>query len=236
MKRRHHGSSSRGEHQEVLDLLPWYLNATLEEAEARRVEAHLGGCVECAEELARCRRLAAAVREAGEVAPSPHPAGFARLMARIDAAEAGGVGGALRRRLGAGWRRLSEPLWRAPAGVRWALAAELAAIGLLAALLLRPAPAPPALYRTLSDPVAAATSAQPRLRVVFADDVTEGEMRRLLLGIRAEIASGPSPFGAYTLVLPAGGAGDPLAEVVAHLRAQDKVRFVEVIAEGGGGP
>ena len=45
---------------EASDRLPWYLNGSLEAREREDVEAHLGGCAACGEELARTRKLSEA--------------------------------------------------------------------------------------------------------------------------------------------------------------------------------
>ena len=77
-------------HQEVWELLPWYVNRTLDAQELAQVEQHLARCPACQEEVTRCHHIATAVRFVEEPAPSPSPARFALLMAQIDAAEAVG--------------------------------------------------------------------------------------------------------------------------------------------------
>jgi hypothetical protein len=98
------------------------------------------------------------------------------------------------------------------------------------AVLLGAASAPPRApgFRTLS--AAEAGSATPALRIVFAPDCSEAEMRRLLLEVRAEIVAGPSPLGAYTLALRPLPVGESPEAVVELLRARPAVRFVEPIA------
>jgi Putative zinc-finger len=82
------GHDDESRHESVWLLLPWYANGTLEAGERREVDEHLAACSRCREELGRCGDLAAALRSTPESAPSPHPIQLARLVARIEAAEA----------------------------------------------------------------------------------------------------------------------------------------------------
>lgn len=212
---------SRGErlHQRVWDLLPWYVNGTLPDGERRRVEDHLSGCARCREELAACQGAGEAVRRQEVTAPSPHPAQLARLMARIDEEE----------NVLHGLRALFAAT---PRAVRFALAAQLAVVLLLAgALLWRPEPAPAPLFQTLSSPEPGAEAgAAARLRVVFAEATTEKEIREVLLKVRGQVVGGPSPFGVYTVEVPA--SPDPVESVLAHLRSQKGVSLAEPVAGG----
>src|SRR5262245_30622742 len=141
-------------HQRIWELLPWYVNGTLLESEREKVEEHLAGCSRCQTEVEACRRTAQAVRNLGEVAPSPHPVQFQRVLARLGEAEtAGRERSDRRRRPGASLRSGSRPLWMA-------LAAQAAVILVLAGMLvwnrLHAAPEAalspqPVVYRTLSD-------------------------------------------------------------------------------------
>jgi hypothetical protein len=205
-------------HQRVWDLLPWYANGTLEEGERWTVEEHAAGCERCRGELESCRQLGEAVRRSEEAAPSPHPARLARLMDRLDESSSFAA-------------RLRGLFAVTPGPVRWVLAAQLAALLLLVAgwswTRTSAPPAPQAAYRTLSDP-APQPSSTVRVRVVFAEDATERQIRGVLLAIGGQLAGGPSPLGAYTVELPAGQ--DPLPVVLAHLRNRPEVSFAEPVA------
>jgi len=232
-EREDHGERS---HQRVWELLPWYVNGSLAQPERERVEAHLAACRRCEEEARACRRTAAEIAGAGEVAPSPHPIQFQRVLARIEESERE------ERRHGGGWRLLApfRALVQAtPRPLRGALVAQAAVIFLLVGFLawgsLRPGSpssgSSPAVYRTLSDPAPAPVPTF-RLRVMFSPKATEREIRGLLLGIRGEITAGPSPLGLYTVEVPA--AGDPAAGVLARLRSEPQVTFAEpVVGESG---
>src|SRR6185503_8889039 len=76
-------SSLEAVHERVQELLPWYVNGTLDEREAREVERHLFSCPGCEKEAAQCRALAAAV-SAPETEPwSPPDAHLERMLARL---------------------------------------------------------------------------------------------------------------------------------------------------------
>lgn len=211
-------------HQRIWESLPWYVNRTLPPEEAAAVAEHAAACERCRDEIEACRSLAQAVVEAGELAPTPHPVRLTRLLRRIDEHEAGrgrpGIPGiaALLGRL----RALAAPAARP---LPWMLAAQLAVLVLIGALLLWPHQEPQ--FSTLSAP-AVAPVPQVSLRVVFNRQATEEEIRRLLLSVRGEITGGPSPFGVYTVAVP---AGDPLTEVLAHLRRAPAVELAEKAVE-----
>jgi len=221
-------------HERIWDLLPWYVNGSLAERESERVEAHLAVCARCQEEEGICRRTAEGVKSAGEVAPSPHPVQFQRMLARIDESER-------EERARAAWWKRGEPfrslVEATPGPLRGALVAQAAIVILLIGVLawrelhVRPAtsPAPPAVYTVLSDP-AQAPQASVGLRLMFAPQTSEREIRGLLLGIRGQITAGPSPLGVYTVEIPAGS--DPMNVILARLRSESQVMFAEPVVDG----
>ena len=98
-------------HQRVAELVPWYVNGSLEPGERDLVARHADECSACRAELEQERRLAAACRELDPPAPALHPAQVARLLARLPRSR---------------WQEL--PRW-----ARRLVAAQAAAVVLLAA-------------------------------------------------------------------------------------------------------
>jgi hypothetical protein len=219
-------------HLRVWDLLPWYANGTLEAGEQEIVEGHLAGCPVCRHEAESCRQLRHAMRQAEEALPSPHPVQLERLLARLD--EPGLEAVESERQPG----RLSGLLAATPRPVRWALAAQLVVLLSLAVMQAQrstsaPAPArrarPAAEYITLER--AAPPPSGPQIRLVFAENATERQIRDLLLRIGGHLAGGPSPLGTYTVQIGDRAAGmDSLDFVLSYLRAQPSVRFAQPVA------
>lgn len=220
-------------HRRTWELIPWYVNDTLDPAERDRVETHLATCAACRAEVELCEKLVAAGGRPEDLAPAPHPAQIDRLVERIAAEEPESA--APGRVVGPS--RLSRPVYRLAAAIV-ILAAGAAGYLLGSAPLAGPRIDRPAEYRTLSRPdeAAAVTPDAPTLRVVFAPETPEREMRRILLDVGGEILGGPSRLGAYTVrpgVVEEGA--DPLTVVIHHLRSQPEVLLVEPVPGGAPG-
>jgi hypothetical protein len=220
-------TSPDSRHRQVWELLPWHVNGTLEGAELDAVRAHLASCEACREEVARCRDLAVAVQSSPAAAWRPSRERLTRLLERIDRIEAEGEGAGWRQWLGARAASLRDALRSAPLPMRWALAGQGALVALLGAIVIWQAAAGggPG-YRTLAGSGFEARRGQPQILLVFAEDVTEAEMRALLGRIKGTVVGGPSPAGAYTVEVP--GPSDQAA-ALDSLRASAKVRLAEPV-------
>jgi anti-sigma factor RsiW len=186
------------------ELLPWYVNGTLDERERSLVEEQLARSAALREELDWLRRLDRDLDETVHV-PSGD-LGLARLMTRIEAQRAGQV---------VPLRRKERPRWFAPALALAAslLIAQTLVIGVLLSEregVLRPASGPAQAQGAL-------------LQVQFRADATEVQIRRLLLEIGGEIVGGPGSLGIYTVRVPAQEAETAL------LRLRGETGLVEAV-------
>jgi hypothetical protein len=87
LKRMVTGISVMGkEHIATLELLPWYVNDTLEGKDLELVLKHLDGCRDCQAERDRLYELQALVEESDDT-PTDHEMSFRRTMRRIEASE-----------------------------------------------------------------------------------------------------------------------------------------------------
>ena len=213
-------------HQDILELLPWFVNGTLGNAETALVEAHMHSCADCVRALEQCRVLASAVaQEADTNTWQPSATHFANLMRQVDADSAA-------RNPARGWLEKMQDafawLGATPAPARWALGIQ-GALVLMLGVGLWMEPVERDFYQTMSSAAPRAGADRTLLKIVFADDITEKELRGLLQGINAEIAAGPSAIGVYTVRMSKSGTPDSGQQAVLTLRAHPKVRLAEEI-------
>jgi hypothetical protein len=113
--------------------------------------------------------------------------------------------------------------------VRWTMAAQGAFVVVLAVALVvveMEAPDEGALYQTFSTPDATTQSAG-QIRLVVDDQITERELRELLLTIDATIVQGPTRMGVYTLALKQPGDVELSLQT---LRSNSRVKLAEPLA------
>src|SRR5262249_61021434 len=132
------------------------------------------------DEVVRCRTHPTAVRTAEAAASAPSPEHLARLIERIDRGDASAAPERWRIRVREWIEEIRLTFQQTPSLFRWALAAETAAIVLLAAAIIFQGSVGPSFYRTLSDPGKGLEPGRVHVQVVFADDITEREIRTLL--------------------------------------------------------
>ncbi|HEX2492845.1 MAG TPA: zf-HC2 domain-containing protein [Steroidobacter sp.] len=212
-------------HEECWERIPWIANRTLDERGYARIEAHLRSCRECREELELQQRVRAAMRSEEAIVLAPHK-GLQKLMQRIDAAQ-----------MEESTPPPAQQNPRAPQRNRrwgrWA-ALAVAAQGLLLAVLFgaswraREEALEAPRFQTLTTP-SGDVAAGAVIRVVFEAGASVDEMNAALRSIDAQIVSGPSEAGVYTLALATDRQADDerIDAALARLRADPRVLFAE---------
>ena len=214
--------NTAAEHQEIGELLPWFVNGRLSEADHQRVDAHLRVCEACSDELAAQRRIYGVMSVDAGVERMP-TAGLKRLRLRIESLDEAGPAPAAPDEVA----RSDAPAASSSRQRRGAIAASIAmtAVGALAALLWnqherRIAPA----YYTVT--TTAPQPANTAIRAVFAPTATLSELQELLDDAHLKIVSGPTEAGVYSLAM----SGSPSADwSLRRLRGHDVVRFAESV-------
>jgi hypothetical protein len=194
------------EHRSAQELLPWFVNGTLDAAEAARVGEHVAQCTACQADVAAQTQWRAVSFVGAPRADVDH--GWAALRTRLD-------GDAAPRRRGAvfAW-------WRH--ALQLAVAAQAAVI-LVMAFALVSLLTPPEPFRALGSAAAVDANAI----VVFRADATQAETSAALRAAGARIVGGPTGADAYLLRLP-----EPAAPALARLRDERAVVSVEALQGG----
>ncbi len=199
-------------HEQVQQLLPWYVNGTLDAGETAMVDAHLAECAECRADLAAERVLA---REVAAL-PIDVEHAWSALSDRIDAAGPP--------------RRLAEsvPFLHRKVAMGWALGGPLAAAAAVAfAVAMVPRASPPAAttYRALGS----APTAEPgNALVMFRPDTRDSDLRAALTKAGARLVDGPTASGAYVVRI----APDKRGQAIQGLRAAPQIVLAEPIDPG----
>jgi hypothetical protein len=211
-------------HARMVEMLPWYVNGTLDARARQEVLDHLRHCDACREEIELHGMLRDQLRQSAQP-PLASLASLDRLMARIEAYETAPTRRWLRR-LG-GWFK-GGVLERT---VIVQAAAIVMLVGIVAWLVTRPEP--PAEYRTLGAPIGWQDTDGPVLQVELHDSLTTAQLQVLLQQVNGSLVHGPSPSGVYRIQLKAG-EGEPAqstAELAAWLSAQPGVVRAEPIGD-----
>lgn len=183
--------------KDISELLPFYLNGTLGDAEKAAVERALAADAGLRTELSALRALQSAVRSQ-DPGRGPGELGLARLKREIGPA--------------------ARPVWMTRGGAlaaAFALGAILSAAGM--SLLTEEVGGT---FRQAGGPVAG-----PQLVVGFRPEATVAEMSDLLLSQDATIEDGPSALGLYRVTVPEGS--DPAQVAGALVAADKIVESAE---------
>lgn len=171
------------------EMLPWYVNGTLGAEDRVLFEAHLAEHPQARAEVEWYRSLA---RRMQDNAPKvPETIGLAQVLSRIGAERP-----SLAQRIGAFLGSLA-----ARPGVAFA---GLALIVVQAGVIVHMAAAPQDDGSELRAVSATPTQARPLLKINFAPDAREADIRHLLISVQGRLVGGPGQLGDYFVAVPAG--------------------------------
>ena len=215
-------------HTDAWLMLPWLANGRLSVAERLRLEAHVHGCTQCAQELVLQRRLCEVLTEPERVTYAPGPS-FRKLMDRIDGRTPAAATAPRASWLGSLAIR-SRAAWRPP-GLAWA-ASFVVLAGLLGVAATTYRWSQP-LYITHT--LKPAASAAPVLHVAFVPSLSIAGVGEALRSAGARIVEGPDASGIVGVAplapsADAAGTSEELRTLAARLRADARVRWVQPLA------
>lgn len=197
-------------HDDVLELLPWFVNESLGERERQRVLTHLRDCPECRRERDELQALAQLVGEDDGSADADYRFAFRKLIRRIEAAEAN-------RESTRDFGRSSP--WRRAVPWFGAAASVLVAV-LLVAVMNGESGESENEFRTLFAPKTVQPEGIPhRVALTFEQPLAPETLRQALIETRSTIVSGPDDLGIYVVEV----------EVPAHLTDTEFLDSLEAI-------
>jgi len=208
------GRTELTSHGEAEELLPWYANGQLAEADRAIVDAHPSSCDYCRQQLAIERRL---IKEFQAIEPKIE-SGWTRLRGRIASdSQLPTVRAPRPTRLAEAWGFLTRP------AIATLAAAQLAFFIVAGSALL-----------WLSRPASHVLGSLPPAAVgngvfMFRADATEQDIRDVLKSAGATIVDGPTPANAYVLHV----AADRRQMALKTLQANDIVQLAQPIDGGG---
>lgn len=174
------------------ELLPFYVNGTLQGDERDWMERQLAEHADARDELDAVRALQSRIEHS--LPEVPDTIGLDRVMTRIRGDQPGwldrlaallGLGGGLR-----------------PSTAFAGLAIIAVQAGVIVSLVAGPRDEDAG--AGLRTPKATAVHEGPVLKVNFAPDAKEAEIRHLLVSVQGRLAGGPGQLGDYYIVVPAG--------------------------------
>ena len=195
-------------HDAVWELLPWYINGTLEASEHALVDQHVRACLLCHRELDGQQRLHELVRQSDTVRILSRSS-FETLMRRIDS----GVSAETGRSIG----------YRARVVAWLPIAAAVLAVSVLLIVLFSTSPDRSGEFRTLTSETPNRQYDLPALQMVFAEQATQEDIHSVVAAVGGRIVDGPSGAGVYTIELADGPVQPGTLE---QLRADERVRFI----------
>jgi len=205
-------------HEEIVELLPWFVNESLGEKESQRLLAHLQDCAECREERDRLQALQQMVVEDDGSETADYRVAFNKLMSRIAAAED---------------NRASTTEWRSHRrAAAWTLylaaaACIVVAVGFVG--VLNPPTPPQEDFRTLSAPPLV-DGVPHRIALTFEQPIKAETLRSALIETRSNIVSGPSEDGTYIVEIRVPPEM-PDARFIQSIREIDGVKYAVFAAD-----
>ena len=205
-------------HNAVQELLPWFVNGTLDDNDLALVHEHLETCVQCRSDVEFHRKLS--------VTPLPDDVGvnvdraYTKLVQQLLAQEGRKSPKTLMARLRGLGQFLGQLLGKLLADgmtMRWVAGAQFAAIAGLCFILFQPQ------HEAEFHGLGAVENQAGNIVVMFKPQTTEQEWRRILQASGARVVDGPSVTDAYLLkVAPAEEA-----HAISVLKAEQAILLAE---------
>lgn len=213
-------------HEEILELLPWFINESLGEKERDRVLVHLRECLECRHERDQLQTIEAFVREDDvvvDVVVPDYRFSYNKLHSRIEAAE--------RNRESASGVEVDTGLgnWIPITGIAASLMLAVVIVG-----FYNPVPAPVSApesvtgeFVTLTN-LSRASGLSRRIALTFEQPIRAQTLRKALIETDSSLISGPDEKGTYLVdvIVPQGTDADDFMRSIRQIEGVAHARLV----------
>ncbi len=224
-------SDQNTSHIEILKLLPWYINKTVNDADRSLVEGHLRSCLSCRIELELQQHFADRVKDTEDM-ELIHKQPYLQLRARIRQSGNSPERSiqptrSIQQAKQSGWFNDFSEWMLSPVSLG---AASLIAIGMLMIFtviehnLYRPI-----VYKTLSLSGQGATHQNADIRIVFKADTSLEQISQIVGSVDARLIGEPGNAGVYRLQVNPDSlqSYESLQTIMLTLRDKTNVVFVE---------
>ncbi|MGZ8189035.1 MAG: S8 family serine peptidase [Methylosarcina sp.] len=221
-------------HQEIVLLLPWYVNKTLRDPELKAVEKHLKVCLICKREITTLQKVALAVNKA-DALESAAQASFSRLKSRLHQPDNSALANAYTKQ--SHFKKPAQLKWYQKLGLdyfKWpqpaAVMLSFLTLTLLVPLYYVVSPMQTSDFRTLSsseNPSFNRNEVKNELKVIFAEGLGQQQIRQVLDSIHGRVVNGPSPEGVYLIQLTPTSEAKTVLDALSSLRKNADVLFAE---------
>ena len=216
---------SSSEHQKVWDLLPWYVNHSLDSVEQDIVNKHVKTCITCRIELNQQQQVLAKIQQT-DLLQQVSQVSFAQLRKRIEEQPSLYT-------LAKHNEPEKEPKFFSRQFLNFLKYTTLAASLLLLALpsMLHSLIDQSALtgnYRTLANSIDDERRGN-RIHIIFADQVNSEQIEAILSNVSGHIVKGPSQKGVYEVQIGNQQTNSQIVkDTISHLRKNTSVVFAEL--------
>ncbi len=215
---------TESEHERVWNLLPWYINRSLDSTELTQAKNHIRSCVACRIELRQQQQLFDKIQQT-ELLQQVSQVSFAKLKNQIKAVPEPTTLAEHKK-----YRKLSIAFMHRHSGAIGSAALAASLFLLVSALMFNfqvDMPELPGEYRTLAN----ATENIPNniARIVFVEDKLEPQqIEAILHGVSGHIVKGPSNNGLYEIQIGNHETSQSvLDDAILQLRNNSLVIFAE---------
>lgn len=218
-------TTNKDEHQKIWELLPWYVNHSLDPAEQDTVKKHIKTCIACRLELNQQQQLLDKMQQT-DLLQQVSQVSFAQLKKRIEENHRPYILTQQNKSQKEG-KLFSHQLFSVVKFTALAASLVLMALPFISNLLIEESNLTGE-YRTLANPIQGEQKSN-IIRIVFTERLSAEQVATVLSDVSGHIVKGPSQNGVYEIQIGNQQTDfQQVKEAISHLRNNKFVIFAEL--------